>query len=257
MHPWRLEHCRGTLGALPHPGRSSSAPTHYPTHAQAMSAAARMFGDECRQWPVTYGVQLGVDSPDTGRVCVLEVGGFEHLEEVFTFAESARGLPASQVARSRGARDRTVDLGYDGTEEDQSREVAGATVFAYDDWHGTLWGYDLTGPAWSGDEKTPGEWPVYGAELTVNRPEGGRICVLDVRGFPSEATADTFGHRTLGRTVEDVAADARKLGFRVDLWDATGEDMRLPVIGGGVYCEDAPTTTLWEGKPFSEPTVTA
>ena len=85
-----------------------------------------------------FSLELGVDNPENGRVCAIEMGPYESLIEAVNVAEYVRGSYAQTVLDMNG----DADV-FDAGEGDLEREIVGCTLNVFTDEHGTVANYDL------------------------------------------------------------------------------------------------------------------
>lgn len=117
----------------------------FATHREALDALLAWSFAECGapdgKVPY-YGLELGVDSLTHGRVCALDVAGFQHLEQALAYAARVRGKTPEEVIR-RAGQDNIIASTEDAEDEDMSRPLVGATVYHCDPEVGTTWRFDL------------------------------------------------------------------------------------------------------------------
>lgn len=92
-----------------------------------------------------YGVELTADVLDTTgseHVFILDVGGFQHLDQVLAYAESLRGVPAEQATVRASADGHKVST-MNAAPADVCRPFTGATVYLHEPRHGATWHHDL------------------------------------------------------------------------------------------------------------------
>ena len=85
-----------------------------------------------------FSLELGVDNPETGRVCAIEMGTYETLIEAVNVAEYVRGSVAQTVLDTNAA----AEI-YDAGDGDLDREIVGCTLNVFTDEYGTVADYDL------------------------------------------------------------------------------------------------------------------
>lgn len=85
-----------------------------------------------------FALELGVDNPENGRVCAVEMGPYSSLLEAVNVALYVQGSTAQQVLDANA--DAEI---YDAEEGDLDREVVGCTINVFTDETGTVAEYDL------------------------------------------------------------------------------------------------------------------
>lgn len=104
---------------------------------------------------ITYGLELGIDTPDQGRVCALDHGPFTSPMPMLRAALAVLGKPANTFEQTPVA---PFFSTMDTTTDQDALPISGATVYWYSDSEGTLGSFDLDDPELTGHEPATDTW---------------------------------------------------------------------------------------------------
>lgn len=83
-------------------------------------------------------LELGVDNPENGRVCAVEMGPYRSLMDAVNIAQYVQGSTPEQVLE-----DNADAHTYDPGPGDLDREIVGCTLNVFTDEDGTVADHDL------------------------------------------------------------------------------------------------------------------
>lgn len=82
-----------------------------------------------------FSLELGIDTPDAGRVCALEVGPFDTSEDAVSFAMLARGANAVVL---EGSNENVEWYDISAEDSDSDAPIVGATLNIFSNVEGTV-----------------------------------------------------------------------------------------------------------------------